>query len=437
MKNSIIIMAIASTVSLSIYSSVPQEKYHSCNEGFLPKNNHYIPITLKPRTGGVTQSEFNDVIDQIEAIYGPLIHNYGGTLNVERLWADGTVNASASRMGNTYNIKMYGGLARHETITKDAFALVACHEVGHHIGGVPRYSGQGNSWAAVEGQSDYFATSKCLRRLFENEDNANIVSRMNIDPLVVQKCESQFQTENDIALCKRLSMAGLSSASLFAAMNNRAHPKFETPDPAVVTATFESHPDYQCRLDTYFQGAICEVDHNTEIGQRDPNNGTCNRRDNHQEGLRPKCWFKPLISGNPNPTPGPNPTPNPPPNPNPPIGNKAPIPTVNGQTTVAITNPLLNLPMQFDVSHFPGAVGMAIELSKPNQEFSNPNGTTPDRRNGLGTKVFRRVSGQYNFIPQRELPGYGTYQIRVIGLDQNKRPVSRFSDSFRLFLSNQ
>ncbi len=79
---------------------------------------------------------------------------------------------------------------------------------------------------------------------------------------------------------------------------------------------------------------------------------------------------------------------------------------------------------------------MAIELSKPNREFTNPNGTAPDRVNGLGTKVFRRVYGIYNFIPQQELPGYGTYQIRVIGLDANQRPVSRFSDSFRLFLGN-
>ena len=33
---------------------------------------------------------------------------------------------------------MFGGLAGHETITTDAFALVACHELGHHIGGAQR-----------------------------------------------------------------------------------------------------------------------------------------------------------------------------------------------------------------------------------------------------------------------------------------------------------
>lgn len=429
MKNSIITLAIASTVSLSVQSTTPMQT-HNCTEGFLPKNNHYIPISLKPRTGGITQSEFNNVIDKIERVYAPVIRNYGGNLKIERLWSDGTVNASANRIGNTFQIRMYGGLARHSSITQDGFALVACHEVGHHIGGVPRYSGQSASWAAVEGQSDYFATAKCLRRLFENEDNEAIVNSMNIDPLVTQKCDTQFQTTNDIALCKRLSMAGLSSASLFAAMNNQSLPKFDTPDPDVVTATYESHPDYQCRLDTYFQGAICEVDHNIEIGQADPNKGTCNRRDNFTEGLRPKCWFKPTHPGG--GTPDPTPTP---PEPKPPVSEMAKIPTVNGQTTIISKNPQAVVPILFNVSGFPGVVGMAIELSKPNLQFSNPNGITPDRRNGLGTKVFRRVKGIYNFMPQNEVPGYGQYQIRVIGLDQNQRPVSRFSDSFRLLLT--
>jgi hypothetical protein len=214
-------------------------------------------------------------------------------------------------------------------------------------------------------------------------------------------------------------------------MNNRNLPRFETPDSAVVSATDESHPDYQCRLDTYFQGAICEIDMNTEIGQSDPNVGTCNRRDNFTQGLRPLCWYRPTHGGG-----TPDPDPDPTPDPDPPMGEIATQPTANGQTAVVLSDPMTSVPIMFDVSRFRNAAGMAIELSKPNREFTNPNGTEPDRQNGLGTKVFRRTSGIYNFIPQRELPGFGSYQIRVIGLDQNQKPISRFSDSFRLFISN-
>lgn len=414
-----IISLIMSSNILNAASKSP----HQCNEGFLPKNNHYIPVYRKGQFAGISQAEFNSVIDKIEKTFSPIIKKYGGNLKVDRLWTDGTVNASASRMGNTYIIKMYGGLARHTTITKDAFALVACHEVGHHIGGVPRYTNQGTSWASVEGQSDYFATSKCLKKLFSGDDNLAIISTMKLDPLVIERCDSQFSNSNENSICKRISMAGLSSASLFAAMNNQNLPKFETPDSRVVNSTFESHPKYQCRLDTYFQGAICDIDANTEIGQNDPNLGTCNRSDNHILGLRPLCWYKPNSGGggtNPRPIPG---------------GEISKTPTVNGQTSITASNPDINIPIYFDVSNFQNVVGMAIEISKPNRIFSNPNGVNPDRVNGLGVKVYKRGSGVYNFLPRRELPGFGRYQIRVIGLDQRQNPVSKFSDSFNLLLN--
>jgi len=408
-------------------------KQNCTKDGFLPKNDMYIPVDTKMMTSGITETSFNDVINKVEKIFTPIVRKYGGQLKFERLWSDGTVNASASRLGQTYLIKMYGGLARHHTITQDAFALVACHEIGHHIGGVPRYSDSGGTWASVEGQSDYFATAKCLRLLFENDDNEKIVDQLIIDPLVKEKCDSEHTSIDEQLLCKRISMAGLSSASLFAAMKGQSLPRFETPDPSVVNVTYESHPAYQCRLDTYFSGAICSVDKYTEIGQNDPNIGACNRADQFKNGNRPLCWFKPQVG-----TPSPNPTPQPPTPPTPPLPPTPPEDTIaatphsNGSSSVVINNPNIRVPITIDVSAFQDAMGLAIEISKPNRRFSNPNGQTPDRYNGLGVKSFKRTKGVYNLLPRQELPGYGTYQIRVIGLDIYQNPVSRFSDSFEL-----
>lgn len=92
-----------------------------------------------------------------------------------RLW-----NASAQRMGSTWVVNMYGGLARHNEITIDGFALVLCHEIGHHLGGAPKYGGF-NTWGTNEGGSDYFATLKCLRRIFQNDDNTKAIENMTID----------------------------------------------------------------------------------------------------------------------------------------------------------------------------------------------------------------------------------------------------------------
>ncbi len=391
--------------------------------GFLPENDLWIGEHVKHnlKTDSVTEADFNRILDKVEQVYAPIIRSYGGNLLIRRKWSDGTVNAYANREGSNYTVEMFGGLARHRTITDDAFTLVACHEVGHHIGGVPRYSDQGGTWASTEGQSDYFAVTKCLRKIFLDEENDDIVKGMKIDPLVKTKCESQFSIPNDIAICKRISMAGLSSASLFADMSGQSFPRFETPDRNVVTRTYESHPAFQCRLDTYFQGANCIIGENEEIGQSDPNVGTCNREQKFTEGLRPLCWFKPPSGGD-----------DPPPPPQ--SGNIAKTPTVNGQTTIVSRNPNQIIPIVMDVRSFPDAHGLAIEFSRPNQRFSNPNGRTPDRINGYKVEIYARKGGLYNLIPAQRLPGWGRYQIRVIALDRNRNPVSSFSNSLEVLI---
>lgn len=260
-------------------------------EGFVPENNLYISANDKS-ANTITETEFNSVIDSVEKIYAPIVATYGGTLNVVRNWTDGTVNAYAEQVGTEWKVSMFGGLARHKTITRDGMALVVCHELGHHIGGVPRYAG--DDWASNEGQSDYFATTKCLRRVWQGQDNANAVRGMNIPATLKTSCEKQWKTQADRDLCIRSGMAGDSVAQLFAALSWQMKPaKFDTPDPKQVTTTSDSHPATQCRLDTYFQGALCEKSFEEEIGQQDEVSGVCHGSSGMTVGLRPRCWFKP------------------------------------------------------------------------------------------------------------------------------------------------
>jgi hypothetical protein len=214
---------------------------------------------------------------------------------VNRKWDDGTVNASAQRSGRTYVVNMFGGLARHPSITPDGFALVVCHEIGHHIGGAPKIGGFPwiNRWASNEGQADYFATLKCLRQTFTNEDNAAVISRMTLPSSLVEKCAEVYANEDEKNMCIRLGMAGASVSGLFANMRNQPEGRFETPDSNVVSRTDNSHPAYQCRLDTYFQGALCDLPMNEDVSQSDEKVGTCNTSTGHTVGVRPLCWFKP------------------------------------------------------------------------------------------------------------------------------------------------
>ncbi|MEX1100133.1 MAG: hypothetical protein WEB87_06890, partial [Bacteriovoracaceae bacterium] len=219
---------------------------HTCtidgSEGIVPENDLNIPVNAKS-ISTIDEAEFNAVIDKVSAIYDPIVTQMGGTLNVERNWDDGTVNAYASRRGGTWNVHMFGGLARHETITSDGFALVVCHEIGHHIGGAPKKGGWFGAWATNEGQADYFSTAKCLRRTFRAEDNASIVAKLNVPKVVVDKCSEQFSSEEDRLICQRGSMAGMSTAKLFQALRNQTEaPEFDTPDTKVVSKTDHNHP---------------------------------------------------------------------------------------------------------------------------------------------------------------------------------------------------
>ena len=95
--------------------------FHSAFASFLPENDLHLQDI--PEGAGLTEQEFNDVIDLAEEFYAPLLkESYGVTAKFNRLWSTNTVNANASQRGRTWIVNMYGGLARRPEITPDGFA---------------------------------------------------------------------------------------------------------------------------------------------------------------------------------------------------------------------------------------------------------------------------------------------------------------------------
>lgn len=268
-------------------------------EGFAPPNTMNIPVGYTGSNrfmiqAGITEAEFNSVLDRIQSLYEAEIKSRGGELKINRKWTDGTVNASAQQMGTTWIINMYGGLARHSTITKDGFALVACHELGHHLGGYPKIdSWFGDKWATNEGGSDYYGTLKCARRYFANDDNAEALKSIAIDPTAATKCREQFSNLDQQNVCIRSSAAAQSVTALLATLaGNTTMPKYDAPDKKVVTRTDDSHPAAQCRLDTYYAGIGCKADVSSALSDSDYRPGSC-ISESDAFGWRPLCWFKP------------------------------------------------------------------------------------------------------------------------------------------------
>lgn len=270
----------------------------------LPPNNLHLQDGFV--AGGITEEQFNEVIDYVLAYYEPVVESFQGKLNVERNWSDSTVNAYATRKGNIWNIAMFGGLARRPEVTQDGFALVLCHELGHHLGGFPFV----RQWAADEGQSDYFATQACARNLWKNNTELNATFETTVNKIAKQKCDNSWSSNEDKKLCYRISNASLSLATLLGALNNEV-PDFSSPDLSKVSVTNHAHPKAQCRLDTYLAGGLCKKTFNDGFipgssakfddaaKEKEALIVSCSQfSKQHNFSGRPECWFKetPVVS---------------------------------------------------------------------------------------------------------------------------------------------
>ncbi len=285
MKRNIMLSAVS---AMLLGAAVMPASASDC-QGFLPPNNLRIPVG-SVHARGIIEAQFHAVLNTVEKLYKPVVAAQGKVLQINRLWTDETVNASASQSGNKYILNMYGGLARHETITMDGFALVVCHELGHHLGGVPKVS----SWASNEGQSDYYANLKCLRQVFAKESSREFTRMSASDEAAEMGCATSFSDPQERAICVRGAMAGKSVAYLFKILREETvEPRFDTPDTNVVTTMLGKHPATQCRMDTYLQGSVCAQPVSVPVSYTNPAAGTCTRSAGFNSGFRPLCWYKP------------------------------------------------------------------------------------------------------------------------------------------------
>jgi hypothetical protein len=265
---------------------------------FMPENNLDQEISLNA-DAGLTQEQFNKVISDTEKVYQPIFKKFGVSLKVEKHWRDNTVNAYAQQNSPTeWEVHMFGGLARRPEVTQDGFALVLCHELGHHLSGFPFVT----DWAANEGQSDMHATGACAQKIFTDNTQLSLIADDVVPDLLKKKCDLNFKTAKSRDICARSLAAGKSLATLLAVLKHEKV-SFDTPDTSVVNVTDNEHPAAQCRLDTFVAAALCgaskwdydlipgkDLDHESLEAQTEAFNHSCP----DGEGSRPKCWFAAL-----------------------------------------------------------------------------------------------------------------------------------------------
>ncbi len=250
--------------------------------GPYPPSPRYAPIV-----GEINESLFNQIIREVSSIY----QQDGMTqLLFEPHWDNSFTVAYSSQREGKWIVYVNGGMARTPHMTVDAFRLLLCHEIGHHIGGVP--FSPFDHWAAAEGQADYFAASKCLKRVLANKDNQDFISQQRIEPKIQQQCAQIYSDSNQQAICIRTALAGQALISAFAYMQSLPLPSLAQQDTTIVEQTItDDYPSIQCRLDTIVAGALCDIDPIGINSATSVTENSCLKRNGDILGVRPACWF--------------------------------------------------------------------------------------------------------------------------------------------------
>lgn len=249
----------------------------------------HLGVNYSLLSNSITREEVLKLIQDLELEFQSDAEALGGRLVFDYQEQNQTISAYATRSENLWKITINAGMARHEAIDLDGLAGILCHEVGHHLGGAPKkLRSMSSQWASVEGQSDYFVTTKCLRRLWKMNDDKISVDKI---PAGLEKaCSSISHLEK--VLCLRMGSASWQIARLAAKLIPRSTtPQYTRPTRSTVTSTMETHPSPQCRLDTYMQGLLCEADADVNFSDESAVTGSCHADLGFKAGLRPKCWF--------------------------------------------------------------------------------------------------------------------------------------------------
>ena len=247
---------------------------------FLPENDLWKEDQIY-KSSNIQEQTFNEILSAAQIIYTPIINAMGKDFDVIGEWDDPTVNAYASQDGDQWEIRFFGGLARRPEMNPEGFALVVCHEIGHHIAGWPTYP---RSPMADEGNSDFFSTASCARRIFAYNSPLKLPVTSELRGVI--NC-NRHQDPEQVDICKRSYVGGLSLAKLLARLAGDKTPAYETYSRKYVKQTKHEHPDAQCRLDTYYWGLICTKswdDSKIPRTKSDFLNNSC--------ATRPACWYK-------------------------------------------------------------------------------------------------------------------------------------------------
>ena len=250
-------------ICFGVHKSFAQGKIILGNES-ARSDYFYQPVGATPASA-LTEADYLELIKFFQTKYlVPVMEKTGKPLIIPNEWSNPYFAGFATEKPTFFQVSLWGGTVRAPGANRGILAAILCHEIGHILGGEPRQTIPGAEWSSSEGQSDYFAAKICLPEALRQ--SPQVLSIREIDAEVKLLCLSH-------EVCEATAQIGLELVRFFQKYSYREfYPvQIDTPEKATDVLLRNTYPSDQCRLDTYLQGALAQLQKQTEP---------------------PKCWFK-------------------------------------------------------------------------------------------------------------------------------------------------
>jgi hypothetical protein len=240
----------------------------------------------------------SQIFEEVRQIYEPVSASSHRKFRIVIKTESPAVAASVEREATEDRLIVHQGFLQSPKLTADSLRITLCHELGHLFAGAPRshaptgwegpLAPDGLSYFSSEGQSDYYASAVCFRRLAALGGSPGAGTRESrgvVPASVLTFCNQVWgDTSPESGICQRAAVGGFE----FLRMNFEFPISFETPDLSVAPEVMRDYyPARQCRLDTILAGALCRDERNFVWDFSRDELSECSS----QVGRRPRCWF--------------------------------------------------------------------------------------------------------------------------------------------------
>jgi hypothetical protein len=218
------------------------------------------PVYLFPETENSSQITEMQTLALIDFFRNEMNPDFGAThWQVDFNWKQAYLGAGSSFYDQTFHIMLWGGMVRATSMTAGALAAILCHEAGHKLAGPPlQHFPNEEAWSSAEGQSDHYASTVCLPRLYQALRSAHSpLLQTSEEPEARKLCRNS----KDPAQCVWVATSGIDFIQFIQVYYDRDVPfadpsvnALEKPESTLHTA----YPSYQCRMDIFKQGAPCD-----------------------------------------------------------------------------------------------------------------------------------------------------------------------------------